>query len=100
MNENLDVFNSRDDIYLVFTKKSKFSFYFIRFKRFTVNQLSICFKPNHNNVKEDKGVSVTAYLDHQVLQIKNIQRQSARQVTSKRHHNLLMTLRNMHCLSH
>ena len=38
MNENFDVFNSRDEIYLVFTKKSKFSFYFILFRRFTVNQ--------------------------------------------------------------
>ena len=28
--ENFDVFNSRDDIYLVFTEKSKFSFYCIR----------------------------------------------------------------------
>ena len=27
--ENFDVFNSRDDIYLVFTEKSKFSLYFI-----------------------------------------------------------------------
>ena len=27
--ENFDVFNSRDGIYLVFTKKSKLSFYFI-----------------------------------------------------------------------
>ena len=32
MNENFDVFNSRDEIYLVFTKKSKFSFYFILFE--------------------------------------------------------------------
>ena len=32
-NENFDVFNSRDEIYLVFTKKSKFSFYFILFKK-------------------------------------------------------------------
>ena len=39
--ENFDVFNSRDDIYLVFTKKSKFSFYFILFRRFTVNQLTM-----------------------------------------------------------
>ena len=31
MSENFDVFNSRDEIYLVFTKKSKFSFYFILF---------------------------------------------------------------------
>ena len=31
MNENFDVFNSRDEIYLVFPKKSKFSFYFILF---------------------------------------------------------------------
>ena len=30
-NENFDVFNSWDEIYLVFTKKSKFSFYFILF---------------------------------------------------------------------
>ena len=28
-NENFDVLNSRDEICLVFTKKSKFSFYFI-----------------------------------------------------------------------
>ena len=40
-NENFDVFNSRDDIYLVFTKKSKFSFYFILFRRFTVNLLTM-----------------------------------------------------------
>ena len=29
MSENFDVFNSRDEIYFVLTKKSKFSFYFI-----------------------------------------------------------------------
>ena len=29
--ENSDVFNSRDEIYLVFTEKSKFSFYLILF---------------------------------------------------------------------
>ena len=30
--ENFDVFNSRDEIYLVFTeKKSKFSFYFMQY---------------------------------------------------------------------
>ena len=28
MNENFDVFNSRGEIYLVFTKKSKFSFFY------------------------------------------------------------------------
>ena len=39
--ENLDVFNSRDDIYLVFTEKSKFSFYSILFRRLTVNQLTM-----------------------------------------------------------
>ena len=32
-NENFDVFNSRDKIYLKFTKKSKFSFYFILLKK-------------------------------------------------------------------
>ena len=35
--ENSDVFKSRDEIYLVFTEKSKFSFYFILFRRFMVN---------------------------------------------------------------
>ena len=29
--ENYDVFNSRDEIYLVFTEKGKFSFYFLLF---------------------------------------------------------------------
>ena len=63
-NENFDVFNSRDDIhvYLVFTRKSKFSFHFILLRRFTVNQLT-------NNIKEDKEVIVTEYLD-QDLRIK------------------------------
>ena len=36
--ENSDVFNTLDEICLVFTKKSKFSFYFILFRRSTVNQ--------------------------------------------------------------
>ena len=31
MSENSDFFNSRDEIYLVFTEKSSFSFYFILF---------------------------------------------------------------------
>ena len=39
--EHFNVFNSRDDIYLVFTVKSKFSFYFILFRKFTINQLSM-----------------------------------------------------------
>ena len=33
--ENSDVFNSRDEIYLVFTLKDNISFYFIFFRRFT-----------------------------------------------------------------
>ena len=37
-NENFNVFNSRDEMYLVIPKKSKFSFYFILFRRFTINQ--------------------------------------------------------------
>ena len=59
-NENFDVFNSQDEIYLVFTKQSKFSFYFILFLEDLkfINLLTmlqaelqyIC------NVKEDKGV--------------------------------------------
>ena len=36
---NFDVCNSRDEIYLVFTEKSKFSFYFTLFRRVTVNLL-------------------------------------------------------------
>ena len=40
--ENFNVFNSRDYIYLVFTEtKSKFSFYFIPFRRFTFNHLTM-----------------------------------------------------------
>ena len=39
--ENSDVFNSRDGINLVFTEKSKFSFYFILFQRFTVNRVTV-----------------------------------------------------------
>ena len=58
-NENFDVFNSRDEIYLVFTKKVNLLFILYLFRRFTVTY----FKPNHNNVKEDKGVFVTEYLD-------------------------------------
>ena len=38
-NENFDVFNSRDEIYLVFTKiKVNFLFILYFFRRFTVNQ--------------------------------------------------------------
>ena len=49
--KNFDVFNSRDDIYLVFTEKVYFYFYFILFRRFTFNQLT---KQNHKYIKEDK----------------------------------------------
>ena len=64
-NENFDVFNSRDEIYLVFTSK-KINFLFILY--FFLEDLQLinfipCSKPNHNNVKEDKGVFVTEYLD-------------------------------------
>ena len=40
MNENFNVFKSRDEIYLVFTKKCKFSFYSILFKK--IYSYSIC----------------------------------------------------------
>ena len=51
---NFDGFNSQDDIYLVVTKiKSKFYFYFILFRRFTINQFP-CFKRNQNNIKKSK----------------------------------------------
>ena len=39
--ENSDVFNSRDEVYLVFTEKSKFSFYFILFQRCIVNGVTV-----------------------------------------------------------
>ena len=40
LSENFDVFNSQDDIFGIYCKKGKFSFYFILFKRFMVNQLT------------------------------------------------------------
>ena len=46
--------------------KSKFSFYFILLRRFTVNQLTLL-KADPNNVKEDKGVFVTEYLDQSIV---------------------------------
>ena len=42
MSGNFDVTNSRDEIDLVFTEKSKFSFYFILFRRFRVNKVTLC----------------------------------------------------------
>ena len=52
--ENSDVFKSRDEIYLVFTeKKSKFSFYFILFQRFTVNQVT-AFRTKRQRIVCDK----------------------------------------------
>ena len=51
MRENFDVFNSIDDIYLVFTKKSKFSFYFILFGRLAVNQLTMLEAGGAENAK-------------------------------------------------
>ena len=61
-NENFNVFNSRDEIYLVFTKKkSKFSFYLILFWK--IYMLIMLQAESQYNVKEDKGVFVTEYLD-------------------------------------
>ena len=64
-NENFDVFNSRDEIYLVFTKKVDFLFILYFFRRFTVNQFV-----NHASSritimlkKITEGVFVTEYLD-------------------------------------
>ena len=59
-NEKVDVVNSRDEIYLVFTKKSKFSFYFILF----LEDLLLIDLLTMHNVKENKGVFVTEFLDH------------------------------------
>ena len=41
MNENFNVFNSRDEIYLVFTKKVNFLFILYFFRRFTANRFVI-----------------------------------------------------------
>ena len=51
--ENSDVFNSRDEIYLVFTEKSKFSFYLILFQRFTVNRV-IVFRTKRQRIVCDR----------------------------------------------
>ena len=61
--DKFDVFNSRDDIYLVFNAKSQFSFYFIHFLEDLRLINEPCFKKNHSHIKEDKGVFVTKYLD-------------------------------------
>ena len=42
--ENSDVLNSQDEIYWVFTKKSKFSFYFILFYRLHAVELCVSMK--------------------------------------------------------
>ena len=54
MSENSDVFNSRDEMYLVFTEKSNF-FFDIYF--FGDIPLIECLEP------KDKGLFVTEYLD-------------------------------------
>ena len=50
--ENSDVFNSRDEIYSVFTEKSKLSFYFIHvlFRRFTGNRVTVFKTKRQRNV--------------------------------------------------
>ena len=51
--ENSDVFNSQDEIDLVFTEKSKFSFYLILFQRFTVNRV-IVFRTKRQRIVCDR----------------------------------------------
>ena len=62
-NENFDVFNSRDKIYLVFTEKSKcfFILYFLGDLQLTNLLTTLQAEPQY--VEEDKGVFVTEYLD-------------------------------------
>ena len=48
---------------LYFLKKSKFSFYFILFRRFTVNQLIMFQAKSH----QYKGVLVTEYLEQSIV---------------------------------
>ena len=106
--ENFDVFNSRYDIYLAFTEKSKFSFSFILCRKFTVNQLTMLhaesqwYKRRQRCICDRIPGSIYSHGDLQI-KIKFIQRQSARQVTSCKRHKCLMTLRNiaqLHCLIH
>ena len=69
--ENADVFNSRDEICLVFTEKSKFSFYFILFRRFTVNRVTVLRTKRQRTVMTDS-----------LKKKKIIQHHNFRQVTS------------------
>ena len=63
---NFNVFNSRDEMCLVFAKKVNFLFilYFLEDLQL-INQP--CFKQNHNNVKEDKEVFVKEYRDQSIV---------------------------------
>ena len=54
--ENSDIFNSRDEIYLVFTGKSEFSFHFILFGDLRLVEKQ-CLEP------KNKGLFVTENLD-------------------------------------
>ena len=109
-NKNFDVFNSRDEIYFVFTKKSKYSFYFILFRRFTVNQFvnhasSRITKRRQRSICDRLPGSIYMIYSHQDLQIeRNLFSVKVRDKwRHKRRHNLLMTLRSivyMHCLTH
>ena len=62
-NENFDVFNSRDDIYLVFTKKVNFLFILYFLEDLQLVNLLTMLVGESQNVKEGKGVFVTEYLD-------------------------------------
>ena len=56
MNEKINVCNSRDDIYLVFTEKGKFSFNFKLFKRFSVNQLTMLQAENQEYKRRQRSI--------------------------------------------
>ena len=100
-NENFDVFNSQDEIYLVFTKKVNFLFILYFFRRFTVNQfvnhassrITIMSKKTKSICDRIPG-SIYMIYSHQDLQIKrNLFSVKVRDKwRHKRRHNLLMTL--------
>ena len=86
--ENFDVVNSRDDIFLALTEKKKFSFCFIRFRRFTVNQITML-QAESQKYKRRQRIScgripgsIYRHQDFNTDKKKFIQRQSPRSVTS------------------
>ena len=112
-NENFDVFNSRDEMYLVFTKR-KVNFLFILYvleDLQLINLLTMLQAESQKCKRRQRSIcdripgSIYMIYSHQDLQIKRnlISVKVRDKWCHKRRHNLLMTLRSvcyMHCLTH